>query len=303
MPNYYEILGVSKDASDIEIKKAYRTLSLTHHPDRGGDTHRFQEINAAYETLSDQAKRAEYDAELSGVRMQSPFGAGFPFPFGQGFPQGGPNVHFTHMGGGGPAEFGDLGGFINMMFHGGVPPNFGKPVPIIRNIQITMEQAYHGCSIPIEVERWVMRDQNTRQMETETLYVQLPAGIDENEVLILREKGNVIHENMKGDIKVIVHIENKSPFVRRGLDLVYQKQISLKEALIGFAFTIVHLNGKHLAFNKPVNNTVIKPNMKRVIPNMGMMRDGNSGNLIIEFDIQFPDTLTPEQVDSLSSIL
>lgn len=305
MPNYYEVLGVSKDANDVEIKKAYRTLSLTHHPDRGGDTHKFQEINAAYETLSDSQKRAQYDAELSGIRMP-PFGhpgGGGGFPFGPGgFPPGA-NVHFAHMGGDGGQQFGDLGSFINMMFHGGMAPNMGRPIPIIRNVQITLEQAYTGVSVPIEIERWVMRDQNIREMEKETIYVPLPAGIDENEIMVLREKGNVMNENMKGDIKIAVQIKNTTSFLRQGLDLVYHKTITLKEALCGFTFTITHLNGKQLAFNNSVNNTVIKPNSKKVIPGMGMTRDGNTGNLIIDFEVQFPESLTQEQVASLSNIL
>lgn len=297
MSNHYETLGVSKDASEAEIKKAYRSLSLLHHPDRGGDTQKYQEINGAYEILKDSQKRAQYDAELNGVRM-SPFGApnGFPFPFGPNA-----NVHFAHMGGGGgPAEFADLGSFINMMFHGGGMPNIGRPIPIIRNVRITLEQAYNGTSVPLEIERWIMRDPNTREMEKETVYVQLPAGIDENEVVILRDKGNVINENVKGDVKVVVQIENTTPFRRQGLDLIYMKSLTLKEALCGFIFSIVHLNGKQMTFNNTGHNTIIKPNSKKVIPNMGMMRNGNSGNLIIEFEIEFPDTLSPEQTASLS---
>lgn len=301
MPNHYETLGVPKDANDAEIKKAYRTLSLTHHPDRGGDTQKFQEISGAYEVLGDPHKRAQYDAELNGVRM-SPFGGpsgpGFPFPFAPGA-----NVHFAHMGGGAPPEFADLGSFINMMFHGGgMPgmPNMARPVPIVRNVRITLEQAYTGTSVPLEIERWIMRDPNTREIEKETVYVQLPAGIDENEVVVLREKGNVINENAKGDVKVVVQIDNTTPFRRQGLDLIYPKSITLKEALCGFLFSIVHLSGKQLAFNNTVNSTIIKPNSKKIIPNMGMTRNGSSGNLIIDFEIQFPDTLTPEQVAALS---
>jgi len=298
MPNYYETLGVENNASDDEIKKAYRKLSLIHHPDRGGDTTKFQEISSAYETLSDAQRRSQYDAQLNGIRI--PSFPGFPFP-------GATNIHFAHMGGGGPqAEFGDLNSFINMMFNNGrMPPNMnmGKPIPIIRNVKITLEQAYNGVSIPIEIERWIMQDANTRQMEKETIYVPFPQGIDENEIIILRDKGNVINENTKGDIKIIVQIENNTQFQRHGLDLIYSKTISLKEALCGFAFSMNHLNGKQLTFNNIINNTIIKPNAKKIIPNMGMVRENNTGNLIVDFEIQFPETLTPEQVSSLMAIL
>lgn len=300
MANYYEILGVENNASDDEIKKAYRKLSLIHHPDRGGDTTKFQEINSAYETLSDPQRRNQYDAQLNGIPMPPPF-PGFPFP-------GTTNIHFANMGGGGggvPAEFGDLNSFINMMFNNGRMSNMniGKPIPIIRNIRISIEQAYTGVSVPIEIERWIMQDSNTRQMEKETIYVHLPQGIDTNEMILLREKGNVINEHTKGDIKIIVQIENNTPFQRHGLDLVYSKTITLKESLCGFVFSMNHINGKQITFNNTINNTIIKPNAKKIIPNMGMIRDNNTGNLIIEFDIQFPDTLTPEQVSSLMTIL
>lgn len=303
MPNYYEVLGVPRDATDTDIKKAYRTLSLTHHPDRGGDTTKFQEINAAYETLSDPQKREMYNAELNGVRLPPQFSG---FPFQHGFPMGGPNIHFAHMGGGPgggfPAEFGDLNEFIHMMFQGGMQ-NMARPIPIIRNVKVTISQAYNGISVPVEVERWIMRDPNTRQMEKETIYVPLPAGIDDNEVVVLREKGNVINENTKGDVKVVVQVENDTLFRRQGLDLIYPKTLTLKEALCGFIFSITHLNGKPITFNNTINNSIIKPGSKKVIPGMGMVRDGNTGNLIIDFEVQFPDTLTPEQITSLSTIL
>jgi DnaJ-class molecular chaperone len=299
MPNYYEILGVENTANDLEIKKAYKMLSLIHHPDRGGDTTKFQEINTAYETLKDSERRSQYDAELNGIHM-NPFGAGFPF---QGFP-GGANIHFAH---GGPADLRDINSFINMMFNnggmGGMPNmQIGKPVPIIKNVKITIEQAYSGVSIPVEIERWIIRD-NIKNMEKENVYVQFPPGIDDNEIIILRERGNVVNENVKGDIKIVVQIENNTMFQRHGLDLVYSKTITLKEALCGFQFSIVHLNGKQLSFNNTVHNTIIKPNSKKVIPSMGITRENNTGNLIIDFNIEFPDTLTQEQIRSLSSIL
>lgn len=311
MPNYYDILGVSKDASDSEIKKAFRALSLKHHPDRGGDTQQFQEINEAYETLTDPSKKAQHDMELNG------------------FPGGMHGIHFSHTMDGN--DFGDINNIFNMMFgggmsgmpgmhafggpdirifHNGIPVHGGgifhnlqKPPVIVKNVHITLEQAYQGVSLPIEVERWVIIDNNMKRMEKETVYVSIPAGIDENEVIVMRDKGNVVNESLKGDVKIAIQIENNTPFKRYGLDIVFKKTITLKEALCGFSFELKHLNGKQLCLNNNTNKTVIKPNCKRVIPNMGINRENNTGNLIIEFDIEFPDSLTEEQMRKLSEVL
>ena len=88
-------------------------------------------------------------------------------------------------------------------------------------IQITMHQAYHGVSIPIDVERWVM-EQGCKANEHEIIYVDIPPGID-NEIIVIKEKGNVISEQCKGDVKVTVMVENNTEFKRAGLDLIYEK--------------------------------------------------------------------------------
>ena len=87
------------------------------------------------------------------------------------------------------------------------------------------------------------------------------------------------------------------------MDLILKRKINLKEALCGFSFEIQHLNGKILAIQNKNNITVITPNYKHVVPNMGMIRDNNSGNLIIEFDVEFPEKLTLDQIEKIRNIL
>ena len=312
MPNYYEILGVSKEASENEIKKSYRTLSMKHHPDRGGDTAKFQEINMAYETLSDSGKKLQYDMEQSG---NHPFNGGgvehefddmnqmFNMMFGGGIPRG---MHPGMM-------HGFMGGPGIKIFHNGVQVNLGeggdifqqlnKPQPIIKNIQITIEQAYNGATIPIEIEKWVII-QNMKVNEKETMSLTIPRGVDNGEMIIIRDCGNMINEKLKGDIKLIICMENNTEFIRNGLDIIYKKKLSLKEALCGFSFNIKHLNGNQLCLNNSTKRNIIKPNYKKVIPNLGFYKNDNpTGNLIIDFEIEFPDTLSEEQMDSLSNIL
>ena len=87
------------------------------------------------------------------------------------------------------------------------------------------------------------------------------------------------------------------------MDLVYKKTVSLKEALTGFSFELSHISGKLLALNNKTSNTIVYPGYKKVIPGLGMTRDANKGNLIIEFDVSFPTSLTPEQMAGLEQFL
>lgn len=314
--NFYDVLGVDKDASEQEIKKAYRKLSLQYHPDRNNDPEAesmFKEINAAHETLSDPAKRQQYDMEQQG-------GGGFPFFAGGGMPGGGPGAEFHDInnifrqffgGGGMPGGVSfSMGGPNAHEFHffqGGGPPGFFhqqmmKPPAIIKKLQLTLEQAYFGGNFPVQVEVWTQTG-NMRNVQAQTINVSIPPGIDENEVVILREMGNSVENAMKGDIKIVIQITNSTMFQRQGLDLVCNHTISLKEALCGFKYDIRHLNNKTLSFNNLTNVTIIKPGYKKVIPNLGMNKNGQSGNLIIQFDVAFPDSLSTDQIQKLSDIL
>jgi len=164
-----------------------------------------------------------------------------------------------------------------------------------------MEQSFNGCALPIDVERTVINN-NSRRTENETVYINIPKGIDDNETVTLHEKGNIINDQ-RGEIRITFRIANNSEFKRSGIDLIYNRKISLKEALCGFSFELVHLNGKRLCLNNASNPTVIKPNYKKVVPNLGMTREAATGNMIIDFEIEFPESLTKEQIDALTNIL
>ena len=114
------------------------------------------------------------------------------------------------------------------IFRNGVPVSmpsaFQKPTPIVKKITISLEQAFTGCNIPLEIERWVLQNNHTKLIEKEKIYVDIPRGIDTNELIVIREKGNVISDTNKGDIKVFVKIQNTSDFKRNGLDLIYIKK-------------------------------------------------------------------------------
>jgi len=141
--DYYEVLGVSKDASPDEIKKAFRRLAVQYHPDKeGGDEAKFKEINEAYEVLKDAQKRQRYDqfghAGVGGAAGGNPFGGGFGGFDGQ-------NINF---------DFGDLGDIFGSFFGGGPnrrrQPDRGRDVEV--QIEISFEDAVFGTERDIKID-------------------------------------------------------------------------------------------------------------------------------------------------------
>ena len=278
--NPYTILGIQPNASQEEIKKAYRKLSLKHHPDRGGDEEKFKELSAAYEQLTntDRNNINSFNNQGVPINMDDLIKSMF----------GGMNMDF-HPGSGNTFNFQHI------------QKQFQKPPPIIKHLSISLEQAYNGCAMPIEIERWVVNDR-VKTIEKETLYVDIPAGLDSNELIVFREKGNIVNDKLKGDVKIFIKVLNDTVFKRNGLNLIFEKEISLKEALCGFSFELDHLSGKKYRINNG-NGTVIGTNYQKVVPGLGLKRNGHSGNLVIIFNIKFPEKISLEQVDALNKIL
>jgi len=151
--NYYDTLGVKKDASADEVKKAFRRLARKHHPDAGGDEEKFKEINEAYEVLSDAEKRAQYD------QYGQYFAGGVPPGYGAGGsgstrPGG---VHYQTVNMGDLGDLGDLFGSVFSGFGGGGRTGRRQPQPqrgrdVQLDLDLTFEQAFSGMSTQVEVE-------------------------------------------------------------------------------------------------------------------------------------------------------
>ena len=148
--NYYDTLGVKKDASADEIKKSFRKLARKHHPDAGGDEEKFKEISEAYEVLSDSEKRSEYDqyGQYFGGNMPPGYGQGAP---GGGGPRGGVQYQNVDLG-----DLGDLFGSVFSGFGGGrggqrqPQPQRGRDVQL--DLSLSFEQAFAGTSTKVEVD-------------------------------------------------------------------------------------------------------------------------------------------------------
>lgn len=306
--SFYNVLGINEKASKDEIKKAYRGLQMKWHPDKNPGNQEAinmtQKINEAYETLGDHHKREEYDNVRNNpnpfMRMNNA-GGGMEMPMDDIF-----NMFF----GGGPGN--PFGAFSGMpqgsrihVFNGGNQMGFQqalqKPTPIVKTLYVNMEQVLTGANIPVDIERWVMEN-GIKTHEPEIIYVSVPQGIDDGEIIVLRDKGNIINENQKGDVKIFIKVSNDTNFKRAGLDLILEKKITLKEALCGFSFEIKYLNGKSYTLNNNKGN-IIPPEYRKIYPNMGLTRENHKGNMIIHFHVDFPETLSSEQIDQLSKAL
>lgn len=312
--NLYEILDIENNATQDEIKKAYRKLSMKWHPDRNKSVEaesKFKDINGAYMILSDPQKKQQYD-------MEQKMGKGMGGMSGMSGMPPMPDIFKVFMGAGGMPgmhNFADLAGAPQGS--GMMPPGFmfnsepinienlfqnlRKPPPIVNNVSISLEDAYQGISVPLKIQRWNMVG-NTKTTEEETIYINVPEGVDENELIITRDKGNSINQDIKGDIKTFIKIENNSHFKRHGLDLDYTHIITLKEALCGFSFELKHLNGIVYQINNK-SGTIISPKYKKTIPKKGMKRGDKEGNLNIHFFIEFPNELSEEKRSQIANIL
>lgn len=309
--NYYSILQVSENASLEDIKKSYRKLSLKYHPDKNlnevDTVAKFQKITEAYNVLGDEEKRKEYD-----LMRNNPFAkmmGGFPGGGGMSgnFNNFDPMEEFitSLFGMRGPSHMQFNSPNVHF-FKNGMPVNIGgnnlqKPPPIVKTVYTSMEQVLVGATIPVDIERWNIEDGN-KIYEKETLYIDIPKGIDDNEIIIIRDKGNAVSDYCKGDVKIFIKVTNNTDLQRHGLDLIFEKKISLKESLCGFSFDLKYVNGKNYTINNNGGN-IIPPGYRKIIPNMGLTRDKHTGNLIIVFEVEFPAKLKDDVILKLNEIL
>jgi len=305
MTDHYKTLEVPETASQEEIKKAWRRLTLLYHPDKTGGnpeaTEKFRAVSEAYKALETPEKRKEYDM----MRANPFFSQQMPMPM---------NMNHASMDDLFGALFGLNGFNVNGMgpnirvFHNGVPQNgFGSPFPFVQRpapineiLEVPIDKILTGTTVPLEIERWILQD-GSKIFEKETIYVSVPKGIDDGEILTITNKGNILRDDCKGDIRVHIKMNNPTEFKRFGLDLVLEKTITVKEALTGFNFELKYITGKSYTITNNTGN-IICNGYKKVIPNMGFSRDEHNGNLIIVFSVKFPEKLSPEVLAQLKAI-
>ena len=287
MSTYYDILGIAPSASSEEIKKAYRRRSLTCHPDRNhadpDATARFQKIGKAYAVLGDRDKRRTYDISIQVSSIRAHGDPVCDLEFGASADSR-PQPHYGRE---------PVPAFVNRTM---------KPPSIEVNLEISLSQAYTGCTQSVSVKRWIAEGESVQREEKETLYIVVPKGADDGEIIIVEGKGHCSPERIMGDVKVFLSVANDSEFRRRGLDLAYEHTITLRESLCGFSFDFHHVSGKSFTIHNP-RGSVVSPSYRKIVPGLGMQRDEHTGNLVIEFKVVFPSSLDSKVVDQLESLL
>jgi curved DNA-binding protein len=270
--NYYEVLGVSKTASPDEIKKAYRKLASQHHPDKGGDTAKFQQVEEAYRVLSDAQKRQEYDTPQQTHH--------FNFNFGPG--QGDINDIFGQF-------FGNQNPFQNMrQTH--ARRNKDVRSEIVLGLQETLSDQKKFLSI---------RTANGNSQEIE---ITIPKGITSGTTIKYPGLGDNMFNNLpRGDLYLTVNVLRHASYQVSGLDLIVSLTIDCFQAILGSEQTIVGLDGKIFTIRTPVG---CQPGTKLKISGEGLwaFQQDIKGSLFVQVNVTIPTAFTPEQLEQIKQI-
>lgn len=241
--DYYEVLGVTKSATDAEIKSAYRKLARKHHPDidkSPGAAEKFKELSEAYQILSDPQKKQSYDQfghaafdRGAGGMGGNPFGEGFnPFGGGQGNPFGGFSYSWSSNGGqGGPdINFEDPFDLFNQIFGmagGGSPFGQGMRRRPTYSLSLTFDEAIKGIEKDIEVE---IRDQKGKT-ERKRLKIRVPAGVDNGTRMRFDE------------IDIVFRVGKSDKFLREGSDVFTDATLAIPQIVLGDTLDVETVSG------------------------------------------------------------
>lgn len=215
--DYYSILGVPRNASDQDIRKAYKKQSMQHHPDRGGDEAKFKQVNEAYQTLKDPQKRADYDNPQTQYRFD------------------------TSSFGNGPQDFEDLFGMFN---NGGFRQQRQRNRDINLNLKLNLQDVLVDNNRTLRYKGLDGQDN--------VVDISIPAGINHGQIIKYRGLGDKRYSNMPpGNLLITVHVMPHKNFRRSGNDLYTMLTVSSLDAIVGTTVEITTLANKNFALHIP----------------------------------------------------
>ena len=281
MANAYETLGVPKGASEAEIKKAYRKMAAQHHPDRqGGDTARFQEIQSAYETLTDPVKRQQHDNPNPFQHQQGVNGNHFEFHFGGGQ---GPEDIF--------AQFFSQGFGSNPFQQRQAQPRRNKDLRI--NLQVTLAETLSDQLRSVSVQ--------TTKGERFNVEVNIPRGVGNGTTIKYSQLGDNFFDTLtRGDLYVIINTIADQRFDQHGLNLVSNLEIDSIQAMTGCDKIIQGIDGREFNIKIP---KACQYGTKFGLQGQGLyqMNADVRGDLIVNVTVKTP-VLNDDQLNILRNL-
>ena len=281
MADAYTVLGVARGASDEEIKRAYRKLASQNHPDKGGDTAKFQEIQSAYDTLADPQKRAEHDNPNPFGQHGHPGNSGFEFHFGGGHPQDIFAQFFQQAGFGGRNPF-------QQQQH---QPRRNKDLRVQLSVSLasTLDQQRKTISV------------QTTKGDRYNVDVDIPRGVNSGTTIKYAQLGDNFFDTLtRGDLYVIINVENDERFELHGINVILNLEIDSIDAMTGMDKTIQGVDGKEYNIKIP---QACQFGSKFGLQGQGLyqMNTMHRGDLIVNVIVKTP-TLTEAQLSILRTI-
>ena len=289
LKNYYQILSVDENSNIDEIKRSYRRLSIKYHPDKNNNNDKqFKQLTHAYQSILDNLNHQIILNNKNETNQNNNN-------------QNDKNLNNNNQNNNNQNNLNNLNNLdnLNNMYQSTHNNYLQNKDNISIDLNISYYQSYYGTSIPVNIKRKIFSN-NTLQFENETIYIEIPKGIDNNEIITIENKGNN-YNNCFTDVKVTIKLLPEKNFTRNGLDVIYKKNLSFKESLTGFWFELQHFNQKTYKINNL--NEIFTNNMVKRFKNLGFQREEFTGNLIIQFHVDIPQNLSIETINKLKEIL